>query len=321
MKTQIFSSSEIDLAAALLKEGELVAFPTETVYGLGACVFNESAVQKIFTVKGRPSDNPLIVHIAHLKQLPTLVECVPEDFFILAHHFFPGPLTLVIRKHPKVPQIVSGGLDTIAIRQPAHPIAISLIEKVGQPLVAPSANLSGKPSPTLASHVLEDLEGKISGVLDGGACRLGIESTVVDLVSFEHPTILRPGEITASQLEEVLRKKVAVLEKTDKKVGSPGMKYRHYAPQAVVKAFYHLDELKQYMASAAAKKPLLLSRVPLSLECAHQPLSAQKLYASLRFADEHRYDEIVLFLDEEIQKQHGLMNRIRHVLGQNHEGN
>lgn len=315
MKTQIFSSSEIEQAAALLKEGELVAFPTETVYGLGACVFNEEAVQKIFTVKGRPSDNPLIVHIAHLKQLPMLVEFVPEDFFILAHHFFPGPLTLVVRKHPHVPSIVSGGLDTVAIRQPAHPIAASLIEKVGQPLVAPSANLSGKPSPTLASHVLEDLNGKIPAILDGGACRLGIESTVVDLVSFEHPTILRPGEITDAQLEAVLRKPVAVLEKTDQRVGSPGMRYRHYAPQAIVKAFYDLDELEQYLAVSKAKKPLLLSRFPLDLKCAHQPLSAQKLYASLRFADEHLYDEILLFLDEEILKQPGLINRIQHVLG------
>ena len=221
-------------AGALLKEGALVAFPTETVYGLGANALDSEAAAKIYAAKGRPSDNPLIVHIADMDALSLIVAEIPEAATKLAEKFWPGPLTMVMRKSDVVPYGTTGGLDTVAVRMPAHPIALEMIRHGGGYIAAPSANTSGRPSPTLASHVADDMDGIVPLILDGGAVGIGIESTIVDLTD-EIPTILRPGFITKEMLQEVvgevqIDKGLDADSKTPPK--APGMKYRHYAPKA-----------------------------------------------------------------------------------------
>jgi L-threonylcarbamoyladenylate synthase len=223
-------------AINLLKQGEVVAFPTETVYGLGASIFIPEALQKIFTIKGRPSDNPLIVHIASIEEAELLAEDLPPAFYTLAQKFWPGPLTLVVKKRPHISPLVSCSLPTIALRMPSHPIALELIRGAG-PLAAPSANLSGRPSPTSAEDVLEDFADKIPLVIDGGKCAIGIESTVISLLG-KTPTLLRPGRISREELGmpiESFSQGGAIL--------SPGMKYRHYAPKAKMKLIFHQEEL------------------------------------------------------------------------------
>ena len=221
-------------AGALLKEGALVAFPTETVYGLGANALDSEAAAKIYAAKGRPSDNPLIVHIADMDALPLITAEIPEAAKKLAAKFWPGPLTMVMRKSDVVPYGTTGGLDTVAVRMPSHPIALEMIRHGGGYIAAPSANTSGRPSPTLASHVADDMNGIVPLILDGGAVGIGIESTIVDLTD-EIPTILRPGFITKEMLQEVvgevqIDKGLDADSKTPPK--APGMKYRHYAPKA-----------------------------------------------------------------------------------------
>ncbi len=230
--------TKLEEAAKILQSGGLVASPTETVYGLCANALDEVAVSHIYEAKGRPSDNPLIVHIATLEMLPSLVLEVSDIAKRLIEHFWPGPLTLIFKASPRVPKIVTGGLDTVAIRFPSHPVMQRLINTSGLPLAAPSANTSGKPSPTNAKRVLEDLEGKIDAVIMGESCEYGVESTVVDTIG-EVATILRPGGITYDMLESVLGK-VAMdpalghpLEKGEKPK-APGMKYTHYSPNAKV---------------------------------------------------------------------------------------
>lgn len=208
MRTQIFSEKQIPEAASLLKKGEIVAFPTETVYGLGGSLFDSFAVEKIYVAKGRPQTKPLTAHISALSQVEQIGFEIPDEFYILAEVFFPGPLTLILKKLPIIPENVTAGTQTIGIRFPNHRIAQQLIHAVGGPLVAPSANLSGKPSPKSAGDVLQDLEGKIAAVIDGGICPLGIDSTVLDLVSFDQPRILRHGKITKADLEAVLKRKI-----------------------------------------------------------------------------------------------------------------
>lgn len=224
-------------AAEILQKGELVAFPTETVYGLGANALDPDAVRKIFSVKRRPADNPLIVHVTGLKQAGMLVEKMPPEAIRLARQFWPGPLTLVLPKKNIVPDIITAGLSSVAVRVPAHPLALKLIRVAGFPLAAPSANLSGRPSPTTAAHVLEDLAGRIVAVLDGGPCTIGLESTVLSLLS-SPPALLRPGGVSLLKLEEACGVKILDLssrgEKRDGFAGassSPGMKYKHYAPR------------------------------------------------------------------------------------------
>lgn len=221
-------------AGELLKAGALVAFPTETVYGLGANALDEKAAAKIYAAKGRPSDNPLIVHIADMEKLENITEEIPEAAMKLAEKFWPGPLTMVMKKSAVVPLGTTGGLSTVAVRMPSHPIALEMIRHGGGYIAAPSANTSGRPSPTLASHVADDMDGIIPMILDGGPVGIGIESTIVDLTE-EIPTILRPGFITKEMLEEVvgevqIDKGLEADAKTPPK--APGMKYRHYAPKA-----------------------------------------------------------------------------------------
>lgn len=245
MKTEVLSAytdggklhtENIARAAKLLAAGEIVAVPTETVYGLAANAYDETAVRKIFSAKGRPQDNPLIVHIADFQDIYELVGQVPEAAKKLADAFWPGPLTVILPKSDKIPDAVSAGLATVAVRYPAHPVAQAVIQACGVPLAAPSANRSGSPSPTNAKYVLDDMDGRIPLILDGGGSQVGVESTVVTLAT-EVPRVLRPGGVTVEQLREVLGEVEvddAVLHqlKAGKTAASPGMKYKHYAPKA-----------------------------------------------------------------------------------------
>lgn len=228
----------IEEGAQWIRQGELVAFPTETVYGLGADGLNPAAVAEIFRVKGRPQDNPLILHISEIAQVDALVREIPQVAYSLMESLWPGPLTLIFKKSDQVPDIVTAGGDTVAIRMPSHPTARELIRRSGTPIAAPSANLSGKPSPTNAQDTYRDLKGRIPLVLDGGACEIGIESTVLDLT--ESPaTILRPGYFTQEMLGVYLEE--VNLDQSIVKDGviprSPGQKYRHYAPKAEMTVF------------------------------------------------------------------------------------
>ncbi|MDI6710950.1 MAG: L-threonylcarbamoyladenylate synthase [Thermoanaerobacterales bacterium] len=228
----------IAAAAAVIRRGGLVAFPTETVYGLGADATNGAAVRRIFAAKGRPADNPLIVHISAMDELRPLVRDVPDVARALAGAFWPGPLTLVLPAAPSLPREVTAGLDTVGVRMPDHPVALALIRAAGVPLAAPSANASGRPSPTTAAHVLDDLGGRIDAVLDGGPAPVGVESTVLDLTATP-PAVLRPGGVTVEQLEAVLGR-AAVADRKGENGGpprSPGMKYRHYAPRTPLVLF------------------------------------------------------------------------------------
>lgn len=241
MRTKLLHDTEEDiaLAAALLQKGEIVAFPTETVYGLGADARQEDAVHAIFAAKGRPADNPLIVHIASADMLPEIAADVPEIAWKLAQVFFPGPLTMVLPKRPDIPYVTSGGLDTVGIRMPSHPTANALLKAAGCPVAAPSANRSGRPSPTAAAHVMADMDGRIAAVLDGGACEGGVESTVICFDDPETIHILRPGLVSAEMLAPYAGKVYvdrAVYSQLspEAKVASPGMKYRHYAPHAKI---------------------------------------------------------------------------------------
>lgn len=292
MQTQVIKNLDLDAAVKSLQNGNPIVFPTETVYGLAAPVFQEQAIRKVFKIKGRPSDNPLIVHISSLEMLDLLTDDLTEDFHLLAKKFWPGPLTIVVKRKQQVPDIVSGDLPTVAIRMPSHKTALELIEKLGQPLVAPSANISGKPSPTLLSDCLEDLDGKVPYAIDGGACEIGIESTVVSLFH-EVPTILRPGKITKEMLEEVLKKAVRG-SSPEGPAYSPGMKYRHYAPKAQVRLIYSESEL---------------------CEGCIRP-TPQNLYAELREADRRGAVEVILYCDEKVRADAGLMNRILRASGQ-----
>ena len=231
------SPESLAMAGKLFREGQIVAFPTETVYGLGAWAMSREGIRRIYEAKGRPSDNPLIVHVAPGMSLEGLAGEIPEKAIILMEKFWPGPLTMIFPKGDRILPEVTGGLDTVAIRMPSHPVAMKLIESCGLPIVAPSANTSGRPSPTTAQHVLEDLSGKVPLILDGGPCSVGLESTIVDLTG-EVPMILRPGAITEEMLQETLGEvtvdpavAAAVSLAKDIKPKAPGMKYRHYAPK------------------------------------------------------------------------------------------
>lgn len=227
---------QIRLAGTILRRGGLVAFPTETVYGLGGDAFNPESSRKIYAAKGRPSDNPLIVHICRLEDMKRVAVCIPEQAWKLAEAFWPGPLTMILPKCADLPAETTGGLDTVAIRFPSNKIARALIAAGGGFIAAPSANRSGRPSPTLARYCLEDLDGRVEMIIDGGQVGLGLESTIIDLTEKE-PVILRPGFVTWEKLEEVLGKVNAgslAAAVTDGAPKAPGMKYRHYAPKGTL---------------------------------------------------------------------------------------
>lgn len=246
METEIFElndlntegySSAVAYCGELIRMGKTVVFPTETVYGLGANAFDEMAVKKIFEAKGRPGDNPLIVHVAEKAEVAPLVKSIPEKAKLLMAEFWPGPLTLIMPVSEKIPKAVTAGLDTVAVRMPSGKTAHELIAQAGVPIAAPSANISGRPSPTEGAHVLEDMTGKVSAILIADEIEVGLESTVVDMTS-EPPTLLRPGGITADALRHVIGDITLSPNITEniipEKVMSPGMKYRHYAPKGKV---------------------------------------------------------------------------------------
>lgn len=269
--------SAIREAGSIIREGGLVAFPTETVYGLGANALDEQAAAKVYAAKGRPSDNPLIAHICDREMLKSLVVDIPENAEKLMDAFWPGPLTLIFRKSDNIPKGTTGGLDTVAVRYPNHPIAERLIQAAGVSIAAPSANLSGKPSPTLGEHVIDDMNGRIDMIIDGGMVGMGLESTIID-VTAEPPIVLRPGFITYEMAKGVvgqLEIDQAILKKPEEglKPKAPGMKYRHYAPTAdysiyrgeAVKVAEHIASLANEKADAGVKVGIITADQHLKL--------------------------------------------------------
>jgi len=299
---------QVEMAASLLTKNEVVAIPTETVYGLGGNAENDEAVQKIFSAKGRPSDNPLIIHIADKSQLNGFVEEVPEKASILMDKFWPGPLTIIFKKKTGIlSEKATAGLDTIAVRMPDHPVALAILKKCGLPIAAPSANSSGKPSPTTAKHVKDDLEGKIAGIIDGGPTGVGVESTVVDCTE-QVPVILRPGGVTKEQLEEVIGEVVtdpALLNEAEKPK-APGMKYKHYAPDAPMYLVKGSQKFLQELADEKRKEGLRVGvltteerqddyQADIVLACGKReslPTVATALYDTLRSFNDENMDII-----------------------------
>lgn len=266
METKLLKANEesIALACELIKRGEVVGVPTETVYGLAGDANNPDAIKKIFEAKGRPNDNPLIVHISDIKELDGIVRNVPEDAKKLAAAFWPGPLTIIMPKGKKVCNETTAGLDSVGVRMPKNEVARAIISRSGVPFSAPSANISGKPSPTNASDVFADMNGKIPLIIDGGECDAGVESTVVSVLE-NTPIILRPGVVTKEMMQEILGKEVAVASavtdgvKSDDKVLSPGMKYKHYSPNAdvtIIKSDF--ENFKKYIENNKTKNTYAL---------------------------------------------------------------
>lgn len=305
MKTKILSTNEKDIAeaAGIIQQGGLVAFPTETVYGLGADALNADAVAKVYEAKGRPSDNPMIVHIARASDIGQLTPMLSEDIVSLIDNFWPGPLTMVLRKKAGVPDRTTGGLDTVAVRMPDSKAALELIARADCPIAAPSANISGRPSPTRACDVIADMDGRIEAVIEGEDCRVGIESTVVDMTG-DAPVILRPGIITAEDIEAVLNKKVtydkALLRDKPSEDGditpkAPGMKYKHYAPKADMvvvegqrdKVKAEIERLKMLNERLGSKVGVILFEEKAFVEAAHD------FFARLRDLDNEDVDLIL----------------------------
>jgi len=325
MKTLLLKPAQISKAAKILQQGGLVAFPTETVYGLGANALNEKAVRRIFVAKRRPADNPLIVHIADKKMLPELVKEVPSSAKKLISKFWPGPLTIVLNKKNIVPDIVTAGGKTVAIRMPAHPVARKLIQLSGLSIAAPSANLSGSPSPTTAKHVIADLKGRIECIIDGGESQVGLESTVVDL-SGKIPVLLRPGGVTLEQLRAVLGK-VQVANVHAVKPKSPGMKYRHYSPKTNLILVTGKGKIKKITPLINEKKKVALIASP---EVADHFLDrkievimygnlltlARELFKILRELDQQGFDYIIIHDVPEEGLGRAIMNRVRRAAHQ-----
>lgn len=308
IQTKYFTENDTDIKAAaqILISGGTVIFPTETVYGLGADALNSAAVEKIFIAKGRPSDNPLIIHIADFSLLDKLVIEVPDKAKVLIEKFWPGPLTIIMKKSSLVPDIVTGGMETVAVRMPEHKTALKLLNEAGIPVAAPSANRSGLPSPTIFSHVKDDMDGRVDGIIMGGDCRVGVESTVLDL-SGDKAVLYRPGEITKEQIEEIIGE-VKVITSAGKyeKPKSPGLKYKHYSPKAEVKILHgNIEQIKKYIKCCCDKKrvgiltfdefPELDARlIKYSLGSKNDPNSAaHHLFAGLRKLDEEGAEIII----------------------------
>lgn len=321
----------IDEAAEILVNGGLVAFPTETVYGLGANAMDPEAVAKIYEAKGRPSDNPLIVHIARASNIGELTPFLTPKIIRLVDNFWPGPLTIVLKKKPDVPDITTGGLDTVAIRMPDDPVALELIKKAGCPVAAPSANISGRPSPTKGEHVVADLDGKVDAILIGSDCRVGIESTVLDM-SGDVPTILRPGVITAENIEAALGEKVILDPALNQRKDAggddednlvpkaPGMKYTHYAPKADMtiiegqrdKVKSEIERLKGLNERLGLKVGVILFEEQAFIEAAHE------FFAKLRSMDDEGVELILAgALSEKDGVGFAVMNRMLKSAGYN----
>lgn len=328
------STDSIKQASYVLQNKGLVAFPTETVYGLGGDALEPDAAAKIYAAKGRPSDNPLIVHIADTKAVYELATDVPDKAKLLMEAFWPGPLTIILPKKEIVPDGTTGGLDTVAIRMPSHPVALNLIRESGLYIAAPSANTSGRPSPTLASHVMEDMNGRIEMILDGGAVGIGIESTIVDLTG-DVPVILRPGFITKSMLEEIVGEVTidpALIEPDPNlRPKAPGMKYTHYAPKGELtivegdKVVSKINELVLEKANAGYKVAVITTsenadkydceNVLIAGERAQGETIAARLYQVLRQCDELNVDYIFSEAFNDGELGGAIMNRLLKAAG------
>ena len=335
LETIILGTTEEDIrkGAAILRDGGLVAFPTETVYGLGANGMDSEAAGKVYAAKGRPSDNPMILHIADRKDLERLTDRVTADMEILMDTFWPGPMTMVVEALPQVPRVTTGGLDTVAVRMPDHPVALALISEAGVPIAAPSANASGRPSPTSGQHVLDDLNGRIHAVVMGDNCQIGIESTVIDMTG-ETPMILRPGKLTAEDFEKVLGKPVALdpalLQKpvlvenpasqngpakiadADFKPKSPGQKYTHYAPKAEMIIFKGEPEaVRMAIAEAKMERVRFGEKVGVIIYDDSKPEeAAHNFFAELRAMDKAGVDVIFAAALKEDGVGFAVMNRM-----------
>ncbi|QDP41672.1 L-threonylcarbamoyladenylate synthase [Radiobacillus deserti] len=315
----------IQQASELIKKGEVVAFPTETVYGLGADACNPEAVSKIFEAKGRPSDNPLIAHVATREQLEKYVQEIPEVADLLLDHFTPGPITLILESNQTLAKNVTAGLSTVGIRIPNHPIALALLEACNLPLAAPSANRSGKPSPTTANHVYEDLNGRIAGLLDGGPTSVGVESTVIDCTA-EIPVILRPGGITKEEIEKVIGPVMMDPGLADElhKPKSPGMKYTHYAPEVplfLVNGDVHVmqEHIKKYEQKGHKLAVIVSKEYAAQLDATDMKVVgsrfdleevARHLYDALRYYKEQEYDLILCEAFPNEGVGYAIMNRL-----------
>ncbi len=327
----IWNEEATDQLAKYIQAGEVVAFPTETVYGLGADATNPDAVAKIFAAKGRPTDNPLIVHVASIEQIERYVSEVSPVAKSLIEAFMPGPLTVVLPSNGKISDLVTAGLDTVGIRIPDHPAAQELISKANLPIAAPSANLSGKPSPTSAIHVFQDLNQKIKAILDGGSTGVGLESTVVDCTG-EKPEIIRPGGVTQSEIEEVLGYPIASTSLTniEEQPKSPGMKYTHYQPDVPLvlidgdKDFFQA-KIDQYRANGQ-KVGVLASEELASVLSADQihmcgtienfATIASQLYQSLRAFKQTEVDIIMAEVFPTAGLGQAIMNRLTKAANQ-----
>jgi len=326
----------IERASSLIRSGEIVAFPTETVYGLGANALDPLAISKIYQIKGRPSDNPLIVHIGDLNMLSGLVSTIPPREMRMIKKFWPGPITLIFKKSKSVPKITTGGLGTVAVRMPRNKIALALIKRSGLPIAAPSANLSGKPSPTNASHVKEDLDGKVKLILDGGKTEIGIESTVIDMTP-RIPVILRPGGISKERIEDEIGEVrfhdtlLGIRSKSKKINKSPGMKYRHYSPNARVvivegsktRAEEKIIELTKKLKDDGKRVSIMTANRSLkpnadSVQFLGNNLDtiARNLFANLRKADKDHIDVIVVQGINYNNTGFAIMNRLKKAADQ-----
>lgn len=329
MTTKFLTAKDSDLkiAADIIKSGGNVILPTETVYGLGADAFNPNAVKNIFKAKGRPADNPLIAHISNIDMLDKLAADVPQAAKRLADKFWPGPLTMIFKKCERVPYETTGGLETIAVRMPDNKTARRLIELAQTPIAAPSANLSGKPSPTTFRHCTEDMNGRVDAIIDGGDCRIGVESTVIDM-SGEKPVLLRPGDVTAEQLSEILGNvEVVTSVKEGEKPKSPGLKYKHYSPDAdVVILSGNVDEVKNFIARQSKVHKcgmLVFDEFPkfdaqeiISLGSLKNPQSAMhRLFTALREMDERGVEIIFAPEISEKERWRAVHNRLYRAAG------
>lgn len=305
------SDDHIAYAASLLAAGALVAFPTETVYGLGADARDSDAVRHIFEVKNRPMDNPLIVHVPHVSLIHTVAADIPPRAKLL-YQFWPGPLTVVFRAKKHISSLVTAGTGKVAVRIPAHPVAQRLLKKAQIPVAAPSANMSGRASSTTAQHVHTDFfhSPLVSAIVDGGSCDVGIESTVVDITQ-STVTILRPGVITQTMLEEALLERVVMASSHVAAPIAPGMKYSHYKPNATV----GLVTEEQALACATQEKTWILSCIAHQDFSVHHVLTSQNLYALFRRADDEGVDRILIVQTPQLSKQAGLLNRIEKASG------
>lgn len=317
------NTEELKVVCNLIKNGEIVIFPTETVYGIGANAFDEKAIGKIFMAKGRPSDNPLIVHIADKQKIYEIAKDITEVEQKLIDHFMPGPFTLILKKTAKIPNIVSAGLDTVGIRMPDNVIARGIITFSGVPIAAPSANVSGKPSGTMVEDIRRELEGKVSAIVDGGESQIGLESTVVKVID-EIPCILRPGAITPEQIEEVIGivdfgNGIFTPVEEDEKVESPGVKHKHYAPNKPAELVYAEDEKDLIFGINRMIKELKGDVVVLGFD-EHKEQIIVSEHRFIRLGSKDNFKEIAQNIYSALRKSDELLGELVIIEGVKREG-